>query len=55
MKTVYIFHRKDGWYPLELMSDEDARANAKCNPGTIKVEKALTGEIVWEESTTAKP
>lgn len=34
---IYIFHRAEGFYPLSLGSDAEAIANAKCNPGTIKV------------------
>lgn len=50
MKTTYLFFRKGGFYPLDLHSDAEARANAKCNPGTLRVENAITGEIVWEET-----
>ena len=48
MATVYIFHRSDGFYPLELEGgDASAIANAEHNPGTIKVERALSKKIVW--------
>lgn len=50
MKT-YIFFRDGTFYPVELSSDEQARKNAECNPGTLKVENALTREIVWEKPT----
>ena len=44
-KLIYIFQRADGWYPLELENDQEAIANALCNPGTLYVEQ---GErIVW--------
>lgn len=46
-KTAYIFHRADGFYPLKLKDDADAKANAESNPGTLKVENAATGEVVW--------
>ena len=51
MKT-YIFHREDGFYPIELEDDNDAIANAELNPGTVKV--TTTGpdkkeEVVWEK------
>ena len=36
---IYIFHRKEGWYPLELESDEAAIENAQINPGTERVER----------------
>ena len=45
--SVYLFHRADGFYPLELRNDDEARANAECNPGTLKVENAITGAVVW--------
>ena len=45
--TVYIFQRDEMFYPLELKDDADAIANAKCNPGTLKVTNAETGETVW--------
>lgn len=45
--SVYIFIRADMFYPIELRDDDDARANAECNPGTVRVENALTGETVW--------
>lgn len=45
--TPYTFHRADGFYPITLQDDDDARANALCNPGTLKVVNELTGEIVW--------
>lgn len=47
MNTIYIFHRADGWYPLELKDDAEAKANAQCNPGTLKVENAATGQVIW--------
>lgn len=47
---IYVFFRSEGFYPLELGSDEEARANAECNPGTVRVETAL-GRAVWQEDT----
>lgn len=44
---IYIFHRKEGFYPLELPNDADARANAECNPGTTRVTNETTGEQIW--------
>lgn len=46
--NIYTFHRKDGFYPLQLNSDDEAIANAKCNPGTLKVVNEITGETVFE-------
>jgi hypothetical protein len=42
----FTFFRVDGFYILEIPEDtlED---NIRCNPGTIRVENAITGEIVW--------
>lgn len=45
--SLYLFIRADVFYPIELRDDDDARANAECNPGTVRVENALTNEIVW--------
>lgn len=44
---TYVFQRADTFYLLELKDDEDAIANAKCNPGTIKVTDMLD-KVVWE-------
>jgi hypothetical protein len=43
---LYVFVRAGGFYALELASDDDARKNAECNPGTIRVENQ-NGESVW--------
>lgn len=45
--NIYIFHRADMFYPLELKDDADAKVNAECNPGTTMVENAETREVVW--------
>jgi len=42
----YIFYREKNWYVIDLKDDKDAIANAKCNPGTIKVE-TLDKRVVW--------
>lgn len=47
MKT-YLFHRAEGFYPLVLADDADAKANAECNPGTLKV-TTLDERVVWEK------
>ena len=52
MKT-YIFHREDGFYPIELEDDNDAIANAEFNQGTVKVTTMgpdKKEEVVWEKS-----
>lgn len=43
----YIFHRAEGWYPLELANDLDAGLNAIANAGTLRVTDGLTGAQVW--------
>ena len=45
--VTYLFVRAEGFYPLELADDESARRNADLNPGTLRVENALTREVVW--------
>ena len=44
---LYIFFREGCFYPLECEDDNDARKNAQCNPGTLKVEN-LIGDKIWE-------
>lgn len=49
-EKIYIFIREGGFfYDIILKDDTDAIENAKCNPGTIRVED-LFGGIVWEKS-----
>lgn len=51
---LYTFHRTGHFYPLELRDDEDARANAECNPGTLKVVR-WPGEVtVWTAKSEAQ-
>jgi hypothetical protein len=45
-KSLYVFFRESGFYPLELRDDNDARANAESNPGTIRVLKMPMEEQV---------
>lgn len=45
----YTFHRKDGFYSLVLSNDIEAKANAMCNPGTIKVVNECTLGVVFRE------
>lgn len=44
---IYIFFRKEGFYPIECRDDADARVQAEMNPGTLKVED-IDGNIVWQ-------
>jgi hypothetical protein len=37
--NVYIFHRKEGFYPVELPNDKVALDCVPCNPGTTKIER----------------
>lgn len=46
-RTTYVFFREGGFfYPIYMKDDDDARRNAECNPGTIRVED-ISGRIVW--------
>lgn len=53
MSKVYLFFRKEGFYPIELRDDECAAANGECNPGTLRIEDALTGAQVWPPKLSA--
>ena len=44
---IYIFHRENMFYPLELKDDNDAVENAEYNDGTLRVED-LEGNVIWE-------
>lgn len=44
---LFLFIRADGFYPLELPRDT-VSDNAKCNPGTLRVEDSR-GNVVWRE------
>ena len=48
---LYIFFRMEGWYPVELRDDEDAKVNAELNPGTLRVE-TIKGRTVWSAPNT---
>jgi len=45
---IYLFVRDEMFYPLLLRDDDDARRNAECNPGTLRVEH-ISGRIVWQK------
>jgi hypothetical protein len=45
-RTPYVFFRKGMFYPIEMKDDADAKVNAECNPGTIRVED-INGRVVW--------
>lgn len=51
MRLPYIFFRKDGFYPVDgIKNDEEAKRQAEINPGTIRVER-LNGKVVWTSPT----
>jgi hypothetical protein len=43
---TYVFLRTGFWYLLEMPPSTIAD-NAERNPGTVLVEDALTGKVVW--------
>lgn len=47
MKQIYIFHRGDMFYPIELNDDNDAIKNAEHNKGTTKVTN-INDKVIWE-------
>lgn len=42
-----MFHRKEGFYVIDLPENDDLSAHAECNPGTLQITDAMTGEILW--------
>lgn len=48
----YVFYRDEMFYVIELMDDQDACANAECNPGTRRVED-MRGNQVWPQKPVA--
>lgn len=48
---VFIFFRKEGWYPVTLRSAKEVPANVDANPGTLRVEDA-GGRVIWKELST---
>jgi len=45
---VYTFHRKGGFYPLNLASDEAALENVKSNPGTLRVVNESAQRVIYD-------
>ena len=43
---LVIFHRAEGWYPLELPVTDDLVSHAEHNPGTIKISD-IDGNTLW--------
>lgn len=50
----YLFYRDEMIYVIDLLGDDDAIANAECNPGTRRVED-MKGVQVWPEKPKAVP
>lgn len=48
------FIREDSWYPLEI-PEAAIKDNAECNPGTLRVEDVLTGEVLWKKPAPTEP
>lgn len=47
-----VFHRlsadgKPMFYVIDLPADDDVSTHAELNPGTLKIEDGLTGEVLW--------
>lgn len=53
-RTV-LFFREGFFYPIQLMGTKsvaiECADHAALNPGTLRIEDALTGEIYWPEGT----
>lgn len=43
---TFIFHRAEGWYPVDLASEAVAVEHAVSNPGTKRVE-TVDGKIIF--------
>jgi hypothetical protein len=54
MAETYIFFRRGTFYPITLRDDDDARRNAECNPGTLKVENVDGSRLIWEASDESR-
>lgn len=50
---TYMFRRAGWWYLMELKDDTEARANAECNVGTVKVED-IYGRQVWPNTEVSE-
>lgn len=49
LDNIYLFFRKDGFYPVECRNDEHARNQAEANKGTVRVEN-VDGKVIWPET-----
>lgn len=53
--TPYIFHRGAYFYTVECVNDLQASHAVLLNPGTTRLENALTGEIIWDLERDGDP
>ena len=45
---IILFFRDEGFYPTQYPEDySDWQAEADRNPGTRRIEDAMTGEVLW--------
>lgn len=57
IKQLYTFHRAEGFYPMELSSedhpskihpDDQVIDHVRANPGTLKVVNEISGKIIYD-------
>lgn len=52
---VVLFFRDGMFYPITLSGKvpaaKECADHAELNPGTLRIEDALTGEVLWPEGT----
>lgn len=49
MTQTYIFFRHGGSFPLECVSDQEAKHVAETNEGISRVQK-LDGNVIWADN-----
>lgn len=49
--TLLVFVREKRFYSIELEAGSVIKQHIDCNPETIRVEVALTGEVLYDAST----
>ncbi len=42
-----VFVRAETFYVIDLPADADLNEHVDLNPGTLRIEDALTGEVLW--------
>ena len=54
-RRTVIFFRKDHFYPVQLCgvkpAADECADHAALNPGTLRVEDALTSQVLWSKET----